>query len=77
MADFNSWGNKFIKVSVNMASGVAYVFRDFAVKIDVDKKSGEPIIVKVSEKELSKSCQAESKTQTPEKRKKSKGKHCQ
>lgn len=43
-------------------------------KIDVDKKSGEPIIVKVSEKELSKSCQSESKTQTPEKRKKSKGK---
>lgn len=38
MAEFNSWGNKFVKVSVNMASGVAYVFRDFAVKIDVDKK---------------------------------------
>lgn len=38
MTSFNSWGNKFVKVSVNMASGMAYVFRDLAISVDIDKK---------------------------------------
>ena len=38
---YSSWGNKYIKVSVNMASGVAYVFRDFAISAEIEK-TGAP-----------------------------------
>ena len=41
MAVFDSWGNKFVKVHVDMANGTRYTFSDFAMSVKVDKK-GSP-----------------------------------
>ena len=41
MAVFNSWGDKFVRVHVDMANGTRYTFSDFAIRVKVDKK-GSP-----------------------------------
>ena len=41
MAVFDSWGNKFVKVHIDMANGTRYTFSDFAMSVKVDKK-GSP-----------------------------------
>lgn len=38
MAVFNSWGNKYVRVHIDMAHGVRYTFSEFAVNVRVTKK---------------------------------------
>lgn len=41
MAVFNSWGNKFLRVHIDMANGTRYTFSEFAMRAKIDKK-GSP-----------------------------------
>lgn len=38
MAVFNSWGDKYVRVHIDMAHGVRYTFSEFAVNVRVTKK---------------------------------------